>query len=128
MKKTFSISLVFLLLVSITGVSVNTHYCHGLARYTAIATDGHHDSCCGDAMDSCSSCEDRVQSNVMDDQSVVAAQAEIAIPLLPVAVVTTETGARDDDIVVAPLQPVSHGPPGLSAGMTIPVLVQSFLN
>jgi hypothetical protein len=127
-KKSFSISLVLLLLVSITGVSVNTHYCHGQARYTALATDAEHESCCGDAMDACPSCEDRVQSNVMDEQSTVAMQPEFDIEILPLLLspVTVQLSGEAEFVVLP--QPVSHGPPGLSAGMSIPVFVQSFLN
>ncbi len=127
-KKSFSISTILLLLVSITGVSVNTHYCHGQARYTVIATDAEHESCCGDAMNACPSCEDRVQSNVMDEQSVVAASSHIAYDALSAVVVTVHMEMNDGDITVTPLQPFSHGPPGIPAGMTIPVFVQSFLN
>lgn len=127
-KNSFSISLVLLLLVSITGVSVNTHYCHGMARYTSIAMDAQHESCCGDAMDACPSCEDRVQSNVMDEQSTVATQPEFDLEIFPLLLVPMNAQiAGEAEYVVFP-RPVSHGPPGLSAGMSIPVLVQSFLN
>lgn len=127
-NKGFSISLVVLLLVSVTGVSVNTHYCHGMARYTVLATDADHTDCCGDEMDACPSCEDRVQSNVMDDVGISAMhtgvqQVDLVVAALPEHATDEIT---TDNFVLRPL-PLSHGPPGRSAGSAIPILFQTFL-
>ncbi|MCB2206422.1 hypothetical protein KQI65_16885 [bacterium] len=129
MKKSFSISMILLLLVSITGVTVNTHYCHGAARYTAVAVDADHASCCGDDMDRCPSCEDRVSSKVLDVQTVFVAsfdqhQLNAAPVMLPVAFDSEPAPVQP----VLALRPISHGPPGLPPGSAIPILIQSFLN
>ena len=128
MKRTISISLALLLLVSITGVTVNTHYCHGQARYTVIATDADHSSCCGGEMDACPSCEDRVQTHVMDEQGAMPALADQQVEMPVLALVPAVDETCDDLRPVRPLHPMLHGPPGASAGMAIPILVQSFLN
>jgi len=126
-NKGFSISLVVLLLVSVTGVSVNTHYCHGMARYTVLATDADHSSCCGDEMDACPSCEDRVQSNVMDDVGISATQADVRIDLVMNFTPETMVQEISVDLPGSRALPLSLGPPGKSSGSAIPILFQTFL-
>ena len=45
MKKTISIGLLFVVLLSTIGVNVNKHYCHGTLMTTSVY---HHDNSCGD--------------------------------------------------------------------------------
>ncbi|MBN1447843.1 MAG: hypothetical protein JXA28_07915, partial [Bacteroidetes bacterium] len=129
MKKAFHISMVALLLAAVTGVTVNTHYCGGVARYSAVAVDAQHESCCGGMMAACPSCEDHVSSNVVDEQVTVTANAD-GLSVLPAA---TAVIPHDGSTIACvesqfPQQhPDALGPPGPSGGDAIPILIQSFL-
>lgn len=129
-NKALSISLTIVLMLSVVGVTVNTHYCHGAARYSAIATDADHQSCCGDEMNACPSCEDRVSSNVMDSESVITAVPE---PVAPES--SIDTAFAEATIDASSLERTNalaaagaKSPPGHFSGITLPVLFQSLLN
>ncbi|GEM_PF-2272476 len=128
MKNAIHISLVAILLAAVTGVSVNTHYCGGVARYSAVALDAQHESCCGDGTFACSSCEDHVSSNVVDEQVTVTAQADGLSDLsTPVAGILHEDAAARTEEVKPQPHPDALGPPGPPGGDAIPILTQSFL-
>ena len=127
-KNALHISLIAILLAAVTGVSVNTHYCGGAARYSAVALDAQHESCCGDGTVSCSSCEDHVSSIVVDTQVTVAAQSDVLTGLsAPFAGIPGEDAAARTGMVTALLHPDALGPPGPPGGDAIPILIQSFL-
>lgn len=122
------ISLVAILLASVTGVSINTHYCHGQARYSAVALDAQHESCCGDGAVSCTSCEDRISSNVVDVQVTMAAKTDGMSDLSAAIVGILLEDAPIGTVEVLPaLHPDALGPPGPPGGDAIPILTQSFL-
>lgn len=128
MKNAIHISLVAILLAAVTGVSVNTHYCGGVARYSAVALDAQHESCCGDGTISCSSCEDQVSSNVVDEQVTVTAQTDGVSDLsAAIAGIPHEDAAATRDTDIPQLHPETLGPPGPPGGDAIPILIQSFL-
>ncbi len=129
MNKVLSISLAALLVISVIGVTVNTHYCHGAARYSVIATDSDHSSCCGDEMDACPSCEDRISSNVMDAQSVISLAAEQSVlDAMDIIFAHADASTPDQSDEHSVVRACSKSPPGNFTGMTLPVLFQSFLN
>ena len=127
-KNAMHISLVAILLAAVTGVSVHTHYCGGTARYSAMALDAQHESCCGDGTLSCASCEDHVSSNVVDTQMTVTAQSDGLSDLYAaIASIPHEDAAARTDAVEPQLYPDALGPPGPPGGDAIPILIQSFL-
>lgn len=126
--KVLHISMVALLLAAVTGVTVNTHYCGGVARYSAVAVDAQHESCCGGMMDACPSCEDHVSSNVVDEQVTVSAQSDGLSDLRPaIACIPHEEITTREEAVNAHFHADAIGPPGPSGGDAIPILIQSFL-
>ena len=127
-KNVLHISLVAILLAAVTGVSVNTHYCGGVARYSTVALDAQHESCCGDGMVSCSSCEDHVSSNVVDEQGTVSAKTDgLSDHFAAIAGILDAAESLRTEAVIPQGHPDAHGPPGPPGGDAIPILIQSFL-
>jgi len=72
MRKIAHISLILFLMFAVTGVTVQTHYCGGDARYSTIALDADRSSCCGDTMPPCASCMDEINYNVLTTATTVS--------------------------------------------------------
>ena len=125
MKKVLHISLVVLLLAGVTGVTVANHYCHGTLRFTRVAVDGEHESCCGSADAVCGSCEDRIRSSMMDEDGLVVEHNPVSDRFVTLLVAETET-AQFQPFNLASSDAFLHPPPRYG-GMDISVLNNSFL-
>ena len=127
MRISAHIAVSFLLLIAVTGVSVQTHYCGGTARYAKIAVDNEPTSCCGDEMPACPSCKDEVTSVALTTPLTVHAQtdgsADFAAVSTVIQTVPSITSAETD----SPMITFDTGPPGVIRGSSIPILVSSFL-
>lgn len=120
-------ALTIVLLLAVTGVSVQTHYCGGTARYSTIAVDNEATSCCGDDMPACPSCKDEVTSNVLTTPLSLVAQADGSTQFVALPVVTTGVPPVIGMETAAHAISFDTGPPGVTRGSTIPILVSSFL-
>lgn len=127
MRSAAYIAMSLFLMIAVTGVSVQTHYCNGMARYSTVAVDNEPSSCCGDDMPACPSCEDEVTSNVLStplslvtptDGSMNLAALPMPMPPVPAATFAAPS---------VPALVFDMGPPGVTRGSTIPILVSSFL-
>ncbi|MBE0644634.1 MAG: hypothetical protein IH600_11190 [Bacteroidetes bacterium] len=116
-----------LLMIAVTGVSVQTHYCNGNARYSTVALDSEPSSCCGDDMPACPSCKDEMSSNVMTTPTTVMLPADGSGDFTVCATVGAVLPAALPEIVGAQPDAAALGPPGVLRGSTIPILVSSFL-
>ena len=110
-----------------TGVSVQTHYCGGTARYATIAVDNEATSCCGDDMAACPSCKDEVSSNVLTTPLSLVAQADGSALFAVLATVVAVFPPAVSVEAARPAITFDTGPPGVTRGSTIPILVSSFL-
>ena len=125
MKKVLHISLILLLLTGVTGVTVANHYCHGALRFTRVAVDGEHESCCGSADAVCGSCEDRIRSSMVDEDGLVAGHNPVSKKFVALPLTETET-TRLQPFNLASFDAFLHPPPRYG-GMDISVLNNSFL-
>lgn len=114
-------------MLAVTGVTVQTHYCNGAARYSTIAVDSEHSSCCGDDMPACPSCMDVVSSNVMSTPTTVAVITSGSVDLPVMGMTAEENSAAPVEPILT--QPIANalGPPGVTGGSDIPILISSFL-
>jgi hypothetical protein len=127
MRTIAHIALTTVLLLAVTGVSVQTHYCGGTARYATIAMDNEATSCCGDDMPACPSCKDEVTSNVLTTPLSLVAQADGSALFAARATVTAVLPCAVSMESTAHAITFDTGPPGVTRGSTIPILVSSFL-
>ena len=127
MKQVFHIALIATLLLGVTGISVSSHYCHGKVQAVKVATDAEHQSCGGMDDSSCSGCEDKVVSNVLDARFYFHAPGStLDLVLLPSMNVPVLSWLYDNpDLSVHVLS--SNGPPGQTAESDLSILHQQFL-
>ena len=125
MKKVLHISLILLLLTGVTGVTVANHYCHGALRFTRVAVDGEHESCCGSADAVCGSCEDRIRSSMMDEDGLVTGYSPVSDQLVALPVAEAAT-ARLQPLNLASSDTFLYPPPRYGS-VDISILNNSFL-
>jgi hypothetical protein len=126
MRKIVRTILSFLLLIAVTGVSVQVHYCGDFAQFTAIALDGKHASCCGDEATECPSCLDTIESHVLDAAITAPAQFSGVATFSHVCVLPP---SLKNPLLTTGYASVccAAGPPGSGAGVETHILVSSFL-
>lgn len=121
------IAVSLLLLFAVTGVSVHTHYCGGAARYTAVAIDGDHSSCCGDEMPACASCLDEVESKVLATPTTVQSKTTGTAHLPFIATLTVSVSGTTCSAFTPDRHLLPDAPPGVTSGSSLPILNSSFL-
>ncbi len=127
MRSIKHIALSLLLMLSITGVSVETHYCEGSARYSTIAVDNKNSSCCGDEMQACPTCRDEVNSSIVNTPTTFTVKTSGVVDLPNSGTIAEVIPPSLPDVPVELLLAASQGPPGVTNSSTIPILISSFL-
>ena len=83
MKKSLSISLIFLLLISTGGLTINKHFCGGILVSTKINSVLDEKSCCGqDETEDMNCCENETQLIQVDEDYVFSSKPVAFEPIV----------------------------------------------